>query len=1720
MKNHGPSPVMLGCGLAFLFGILLPSASGPQTAGRASAILGQSDTLLPDGRWLRLGGESGGGVLAVAEIFDPHSGTSVRPTSGLQHPRAWHSATVLADGSVLILGGVGTDGHVMESIERFDPAADTFEGLTVAGPTARAGHTATLLTDGRLLIVGGTSATGALLEHAELWDPETDTGLLVPTPLSTPRAGHTAALLASGEVLIWGGLDVRAKPISSAERYDPRLQRFAPAPVLPPFSDIDAPELAGALPEDGSADVPLDTRVVLRFSKPLRPETVNAQTVQLSGPEGDRAVEVVPAEGGILVFVTPDAPLLAHTRYTLSVSGSTDANGLALPSTTLNFLTAAKASPLPGGGGLQSSGVQQSGATKGEGAVDPMRREEEWRPVIGNWKTGYSPSLWQALPSLGAPAGVTALAGQALTLRGEPLADVTLAIGTRRVRTDASGRFLLSGVPAGPQEMVIDGRTATQPGHTYGVFEVGVTLAAGRTTVLPYTVWMPRLDTAHSVTIPSPTTREVVVTTPKIPGLEVRIPPGTVIRDHEGRVVREVSITPVPVDRPPFPLARNVRVPVYYTIQPGGSYVSGLSGVRVIYPNADSQLPGQRYNFWRYEPSEVGWSIYGLATVSDDGRQIVPNPGVAIYEFTGAMINTEFVPPDIGSDPAREREACGGDPVDLSTGLFILEKTDLFIPDTIPITVTRTYRQRDRDTRPFGIGASHPYAVFLWSGNVYQESNLILPDGGRVHFNRISPGVGFADAIFEHTETTTAYFKSRIVWNGDGWDLTLKDGTVYVFGENAPLQAIRDRWGNQLVITHANGQAGNVTKVTSPNNRWVAFTYDTSNRITEAIDNLGRTVSYSYDALGQLVTVTDPLGGVTRYTYEADGSSRMITLQDPRGNVFLTNYYDENRVARQTHADGALYHFAYTEDASGKVTQTDVTDPLGNARRVTFNAAGYMLTDTCAVGKPEQQVRAYTRQPGTNLVLSQTDALGRHTAFTYDPMGNVASITRAAGTPQAVTTTFSYEPTFNQVASITDPLGHTTTFTYNPLGNLIAATNPLGQQTTFAYNSAGQPVSATDPLGNTTQFTYDFGDLVAVTDPLGNLTRRFLDSAGRLSILTDPLGRQTLYEYDVLNRLTLVTDALAGVTRFRYDSNGNRLSVTDARGNTTAYTYNNMDRVASRIDPLLHAESYAYDPAGNLITFTSRKSQLTTSTYDALNRRTKVRYADSSTTTYAWDKGNRLTQVVDSVSGTLTRTYDVLDRLTKEVTPQGTINYTYDAAGRRASMTVAGQPAVTYAYDSANRLTQVTRGTSIVSMAYDAADRRTSVTLPNGVMMLYAYDAASRITSITYKHGATILGDLTYAYDAVGQRTQVAGSFARTGLPQPVASATYNAANEQTKFGSQTLTYDLNGNLTGDGVHTYAWNARNQLTGVAAPGLGVSFKYDGLGRRTGKVIGGTAINFLYDGLTMVQQTGGTTVNLLTGLGLDEYFTRTDTAGLRALLTDALGSTLALTDTAGALQTQYTYEPFGATSSTGASSTNVFQYTGRENDGTGLYYYRARYYQPGFQRFISEDPTSSINLYLYANGNPINYVDPLGLDVTVTLYPGAGPYGHIGIGVNSPTTTGFYPAPGFSNLSIFTGSFITGQGVPGVMLPDTREPLSSITIPTSPEQDRAIQNFINDRTRNPGNYDLNDRNCATTVRDALGAGGISTPSTIYPREIMQDLKGQFGTPLSDALRDHR
>mgnify|MGYP002783605940 CR=1 FL=1 len=367
--------------------------------------------------------------------------------------------------------------------------------------------------------------------------------------------------------------------------------------------------------------------------------------------------------------------------------------------------------------------------------------------------------------------------------------------------------------------------------------------------------------------------------------------------------------------------------------------------------------------------------------------------------------------------------------------------------------------------------------------------------------------------------------------------------------------------------------------------------------------------------------------------------------------------------------------------------------------------------------------------------------------------------------------------------------------------------------------------------------------------------------------------------------------------------------------------------------------------------------------------------------------GDRLTQITDSVSGTVTRTYDNrFDAVATETVPLGagtsTITYSYDAAARRTQMQVTGQTAVTYGHDDANRLTSVTQGANAVSFTYDAASRRTQATLPNLVTIDYAYNNGNELTTLTYKRNTTTtLGTLGYTYDAAGRGLTMTGSLARVALPPALASATYDAANRLTIWAGTNLTYDFNGNLVNDGVQTYTWDVRDRLTGVSGGTATASFVYDPLTRRASKTINAVQSGTLYDGFSEVHTTAGTAVTstLLNGPGLDERYARTAGSTTTVILPDALGSTVNLIGPTGTTTAAFTYEPYGTATKTGTDDTQ-YRYTGREDDGMGLMYYRARYYHPRFGRFVSEDPIrleGGYNLYGYVGGSPTNGTDPTG-----------------------------------------------------------------------------------------------------------------------------------------------
>jgi RHS repeat-associated protein len=424
---------------------------------------------------------------------------------------------------------------------------------------------------------------------------------------------------------------------------------------------------------------------------------------------------------------------------------------------------------------------------------------------------------------------------------------------------------------------------------------------------------------------------------------------------------------------------------------------------------------------------------------------------------------------------------------------------------------------------------------------------------------------------------------------------------------------------------------------------------------------------------------------------------------------------------------------------------------------------------------------------------------------------------------------------------------------------------------------------------------------------------------------------------------------------------------------------------------------------------------------------------------YTYDLDSRLTQVTDP-TGTYQFTFDNMGRLTSAsasytfLTARNfTTGYSYDAASNRTGFTDPENGSTAYLYDTLNRLQTLTpptafSGTSSFGFSYDALSRRTQMTRPNNVATNYAYDNLSRLQSVLHQLAGSTIDGAAYTVDNAGNRTaktdQRAGVtsnygydaiYELTGVTQgtnTTESYTYdpvgnrlsslgvspysvNASNQLTSTPSTSYTYDYNGNtltsVTGSNTTTYAWDFENRLTSVTLPGTGgtVTFKYDPFGRRIyNSSSSGTSI-YAYDGDNLIEETnasGGVVARYAQGPNIDEPLAMSRGGATSFYHADGLGSVTSLSNSAGAIAQTYTFDSFGKQTAASGSLTNSFRYTGREFDSeTNVYFYRARYYDPGMGRFLGEDPNDQgalgddpTNLYTYVRNSPTDDVDPFGL----------------------------------------------------------------------------------------------------------------------------------------------
>lgn len=820
------------------------------------------------------------------------------------------------------------------------------------------------------------------------------------------------------------------------------------------------------------------------------------------------------------------------------------------------------------------------------------------------------------------------------------------------------------------------------------------------------------------------------------------------------------------------------------------------------------------------------------------------------------------------------------------------------------------------------------------------------------------------------------------------------------------------------------GYENNMLKtVTYPDGSGYTFTYDpTTLALLSVMDHSGRFVEKHTYSAGKaetseiangrekltltygpgVTTVRDALDHVTTYEWaEFWGMKRVTKITGPcpscggEGSETREWAYDEKgRITAYTDGAGQTTTYTYDDDTGNLISSKDA---LEHETTYTYYPDG----------------RLQKREQPSDLGTARTE-------FTYDDLGPATISVLLDGSGHVRTTTIDYNGQ-GKPWHITDPSDRVTTLQYDSLGDLRRVTNPISKHTDFTYDLMGRRKTVEDHLDNVTETTYDgHGRVTQINDPLDHHTDFTYDLGGRRTSVTDPLGRITHYEYDGYGRLETVRGALSAVdvTTYAYDVMSQLTSITDARGKTTTFEPDAFGRTRKVTYPGNRAETFTYDTAGHLATRTDRNGVVTTYTYDELGRLKEKRYSDDTPmVTFTYDDLGRLWTAANDID-TLTFTYNLAGQLLTESSSKNgsDVGYTYYIDGSRETISLNDVLFLEYEPDDAGRPWKIKRGTDTFVLGYDDVSRRASVDYPNSTRILYQYDEASQLLGIGTKLGGSFLTSSTYTYDSVGNRLTKSGDFneayaydsgnrltqVKRGTPVTENYAydlvgnrlssiqygdwSYTDRNELESYGPATFVYDLNGNMTekhdpsGDWI--YEWNAESQLIRVGRDGQVVArFSYDPIGRRVEKVAGTVTTAYIYDGEDVLgEEASGAAYRYIHGPGIDEPLARVNASGgVTFLHTDGLGSIVGTTNQSGAFTGLRRYDAFG-NPQVGASVAG-YAFTGREWDPeAGLYYYRARYYDPKIGRFLSEDPLFWIdtpNLYAYVGNNSVNYTDPSG-----------------------------------------------------------------------------------------------------------------------------------------------
>lgn len=825
--------------------------------------------------------------------------------------------------------------------------------------------------------------------------------------------------------------------------------------------------------------------------------------------------------------------------------------------------------------------------------------------------------------------------------------------------------------------------------------------------------------------------------------------------------------------------------------------------------------------------------------------------------------------------------------------------------------------------------------------------------------------------------------------------------TTYSYDASKRLTEITDQNGH-AVVTNAYGTNGRVTQQQDAEGGISTFSWDASTQTSTMTDARGKQWKDVYSG-GVLLKKIDPLGNET--LFERDSALNLVGTTDARGNETRMTYDARHNLLTRTAPAPLGYSETFTYDANNNLTSH--TNARGYTDTFTYDAAGN-LTGITRPGGVATTIARSAANPA--LVTSVTDPRGKTTSFEHDAAGNVTKVTAPGGG----ITTLTYDVS-GRVTESVDPRG-------NAAGGV-----PSDYKRLFGYDAANHLVSQTDPLGNVTQWVYA--------------------ADGRLTSTTDPKNRQTTYAYDLAHRLLSVTAPDSTLTAYSYDAVGNLTNRTDAKLHATSYTYDNANRLTRTTSPLGKQWTYGYDATSNLTSMVDARGNSTADpndfktiySYDVANRLNSIDYSDATPdVTYSYDADSNRTQMNDGF-GAETYAYDDLDRLTGITRGANSFAYAYDASSNVTSRSYPGSPSISYSYDDDSRLSSVTSGGATTGYSYDAGGHLVETAFPNGVVSTTSYDRSGRVTAVESVKGPTTLASATYELDDTGNPTKmitpqatstyaydqkdqltdvcmklpcIAGLDAihysydavgnRTTEQRAIGTTTYayNDADQLTSLTGavpvpKTFTYDANGNqLTSGALTSYTYDLANHMSSATLGALTTTYGYDGDGKRLRASTGTPLDNkrFLWDpngGLPqLISERDGNDALVRRYVYGNDLILSATPSSTSYIHHDALGSVVSVTDSSGAGQWAYSYEPFGSARTTSKlnplAPTNPMRFTGEYLDPTGLYHLRARQFDPSIGRFTTTDPLAPTgwipytSSYAYVRNLPTRLTDPSGL----------------------------------------------------------------------------------------------------------------------------------------------